>query len=332
MPLTNTQYDQIMRGYQDRQLKRQQLIDTRREEIAAKIPKITELDAQIASLSVRRARQLLDGDASALTDLHDQIQTLSARKQECLQNAGYPADYFQPPYTCPDCQDTGYIGGTKKCACFKKAAVDLLYRQSNVEELLKAENFSQFSLDYYSDSLTSTGTPLTSREAAAAALEKSQAFVRNFGSSFENLFFYGDPGVGKTFLSHCIARELIEQSFCVIYFTAFDLFDLFARYTFSSSEEAKDAHANIFDCDLLIIDDLGTELTNSFVSSQLFLCINERILRKKSTIISTNLPLDRFMETYSERTFSRISSNYTIIKLFGNDIRIQKKLLGGTKA
>ena len=128
------------------------------------------------------------------------------------------------------------------------------------------------------------------------------------------------------------ARELIEQSFCVIYFTAFDLFDLFARYTFSSSEEAKDAHANIFDCDLLIIDDLGTELTNSFVSSQLFLCINERILRKKSTIISTNLPLDRFMETYSERTFSRISSNYTIIKLFGNDIRIQKKLLGGTKA
>ena len=95
MPLTNTQYDQIMRGYQDRQLKRQQLIDTRRDEIAAKIPKITELDAQIASLSVRRARQLLDGDASALTDLHDQIQTLSARKQECLQNAGYPADYFQ---------------------------------------------------------------------------------------------------------------------------------------------------------------------------------------------------------------------------------------------
>ena len=94
----------------------------------------------------------------------------------------------------------------------------------------------------------------------------------------------------------------------------------------------KKPHANIFDCDLLIIDDLGTELTNSFVSSQLFLCINERILRKKSTIISTNLPLDRFMETYSERTFSRISSNYTIIKLFGNDIRIQKKLLGGTKA
>ena len=232
----------------------------------------------------------------------------------------------------PKCRDTGYINGTQKCACFKKAAVDLLYRQSNVEELLKAENFSQFSLDYYSDSLTSTGTPLTSREAAAAALEKSQAFVRNFGSSFENLFFYGDTGVGKTFLSHCIARELIEQSFCVIYFTAFDLFDLFARYTFSSSEEAKDAHANIFDCDLLIIDDLGTELTNSFVSSQLFLCINERILRKKSTIISTNLPLDRFMETYSERTFSRISSNYTIIKLFGNDIRIQKKLLGGTKA
>ena len=107
---------------------------------------------------------------------------------------------------------------------------------------------------------------------------------------------------------------------------------ILSKGVFAKDEEAIAANENIFTCDLLIIDDLGTELTNSFVSSQLFLCINERILRKKSTIISTNLPLDRFMETYSERTFSRISSNYTIIKLFGNDIRIQKKLLGGTKA
>ena len=247
-------------------------------------------------------------------DLNAAIRDRSQERAALLSMHGYPADYLELTYDCPLCRDTGYINGTQKCACFKKAAVDL-----------GGGTFD-------AGTGASTGTPLTSREAAAAALEKSQAFVRNFGSSFENLFFYGDTGVGKTFLSHCIARELIEQSFCVIYFTAFDLFDLFARYTFSSSEEAKDAHANIFDCDLLIIDDLGTELTNSFVSSQLFLCINERILRKKSTIISTNLPLDRFMETYSERTFSRISSNYTIIKLFGNDIRIQKKLLGGTKA
>ena len=111
----------------------------------------------------------------------------------------------------------------------------------------------------------------------------------------------------------------------MIYFTAFDLFDLFARYTFSSSEEAKDAHANIFDCDLLIIDDLGTALSNSFTTSQLFLCINERILRQKSTIISTNLGMNQLADIYSERVLSRISSNYTLLKLFGADIRILKR-------
>ena len=300
MALTNPQYDAIMRMYNERQLRHQREQQEHIRIAYEKIPRLAEIDAEIASLSVRKAKAMLNGDASMDLDLNAAIRDRSQERAALLSMHGYPADYLELTYDCPLCRDTGYINGTQKCACFKKAAVDLLYRQSNVEELLKAENFSQF--------------------------------VRNFGSSFENLFFYGDTGVGKTFLSHCIARELIEQSFCVIYFTAFDLFDLFARYTFSSSEEAKDAHANIFDCDLLIIDDLGTELTNSFVSSQLFLCINERILRKKSTIISTNLPLDRFMETYSERTFSRISSNYTIIKLFGNDIRIQKKLLGGTKA
>ena len=122
----------------------------------------------------------------------------------------------------------------------------------------------------------------------------------------------------------------MDAGFSVIYFTAAGLFDIFAKCVFGRhSDEEDETMDHIYGCDLLIIDDLGTELTNSFVASQLFLCINERILRKKSTIISTNLTLDRFAETYSERTFSRISSNYTIIKLFGSDIRIQKKLLGG---
>lgn len=323
MALTNPQYDAIMRMYNERQLRHQREQQEHIRIAYEKIPRLAEIDAEIASLSVRKAKAMLNGDASMDLDLNAAIRDRSQERAALLSMHGYPADYLELTYDCPLCRDTGYINGTQKCACFKKAAVDLLYRQSNVEELLKAENFSQFSLDYYSDSLTSTGTPLTSREAAAAALEKARRSSAISARRLKSLLLRRHR-CRKTFLSHCIARELIEQSFCVIYFTAFDLFDLFARYTFSSSEEAKDAHANIFDCDLLIIDDLGTELTNSFVSSQLFLCINERILRKKSTIISTNLPLDRFMETYSERTFSRISSNYTIIKLFGNDIRIQK--------
>lgn len=152
--------------------------------------------------------------------------------------------------------------------------------------------------------------------------------MKNFDHSFENLFLYGDTGLGKTFLSHCIARELIESTHSVIYFSAFRLFDLFADATFGRSREdlPSELEQHVFDCDFLIIDDLGTEMTNSFVSSQLFLILNERILRRKSTLISTNLTLGTFADIYSERVFSRISSSYTMLKLIGDDIRIQKKL------
>ena len=158
-----------------------------------------------------------------------------------------------------------------------------------------------------------------------------QEFIQNFDREPKNFFFYGDTGVGKTFLSHCISRDLIESAHSVIYFTAFELFDLFSKTTFrrdEGDEELRRMHSYIFDCDLLIIDDLGTELTNAFVASQLFLCINERILQKKSTIISTNLDMNAFRDTYTERVFSRISSHYTMRKLLGDDIRILKKLKG----
>ena len=145
----------------------------------------------------------------------------------------------------------------------------------------------------------------------------------------QNLFLYGSTGVGKTFLSHCIASELLKTAHCVLYFSAFDLFARLAQTALSRKSETYTRDEFILDCELLIIDDLGTELTNSFVSSQLFLCINERISRRKSTIISTNLKLEDFSATYSERTFSRIASNYQMLKLIGKDIRIQKIFLGG---
>ena len=161
---------------------------------------------------------------------------------------------------------------------------------------------------------------------------ESLAFIRQFDKEFHNLFLYGDTGTGKTFLSNCIAKELLDTGHSVIYFTAFQLFDILEKNKFQKDSKAEASMQHMFDCDLLIVDDLGTELANTFTVSQLFLCLNERILRKKATIISTNLGIDQLSTIYSERIFSRIVSSYTMIKLFGDDIRLQKKNLSSGTA
>ncbi|MEZ3488258.1 MAG: ATP-binding protein [Lachnospiraceae bacterium] len=332
MSLSNSQYDQIMRAYEQRQLDNEYRLRERYREAYSLIPSLEELDHSISSLSVRQARRLLDGDDEALRSLKDELHSLIHDKRLLLKKHGLGEDYLEPHYTCRDCQDTGYIGD-EKCHCFKKAVIELLYEQSNLQEVLEDENFSAFSMDYYSRSHIDPLTGRTALESIQTALKVCRRFVDTFAEEFQNLLLYGDTGVGKTFLSHCIAKELIDTSFSVVYFTAARLFDVFAANTFGR-KEAQDSHAHehIYDCDLLIIDDLGTELPNSFTISQLFICLNERILRQKPTIISTNLALEDIQSIYSERTFSRISSHYTILRMTGDDIRIQKKLLnlGGT--
>ena len=141
--------------------------------------------------------------------------------------------------------------------------------------------------------------------------------------------FQGSTGVGKTFLSHCIAKEIMNRGFTCVYMTAFQLFDTLAKHTFGREKNAQqETSANlIFQCDLLIIDDLGTEMINKFVISQLFQCLNERLIQEKSTIISTNLSLQEFRNTYSERIFSRIIENYSWQKIYGDDIRFKKSNL-----
>ncbi|NCB92184.1 MAG: DNA replication protein DnaC [Clostridia bacterium] len=328
MALRNSQYDALMRYYQKLQLSNKHDQDERIEKAYTQIPRLAQIDRDIAAISLKKARMLLGNDTGQDFDLAQQIQSLSDERTRLLTSHGFPEDYLKIQYTCPICQDTGYVNN-EKCICFKKAISEHLYTQSNIRELLNTANFDAFSLDYYSNEAINEATGLTNRETALNALTKAKDFVRNFDKEFENLFLYGDTGVGKTFLSYCIAKELLDTTHSVIYYSSFDLFEAFAQNTFSNTDESQGKNDYILNCDLLIIDDLGTELTNSFVASQFFLCINERILRKKSTIISTNLTLGNFMDTYSERVFSRVSSNYTMIKLIGSDIRIQKKLLGG---
>ena len=330
MPLQNSQYDAIMREYNRRQFLNRHILEQHKEEAFAKLPRLREIEQEIAAVSLRTIRSRLGAFESSAdsSSYKEEIERLGAERSRLLLEHGYPEDYLAMQYDCPECQDTGYIDG-QKCQCFKKAAVNLLYTQSNLQKILEKENFAHFSFDYYSDTIINGATGLTARETAVDAVRKARMFVNTFDTTFQNLFIYGSTGVGKTFLSNCIAKELIEQAHCVIYFSAFDLFDTLAKNTFQRDSEKESAPEDILTCDLLIIDDLGTELTNTFVVSALFQCINERIMRRKSTIISTNLSLGQFRDIYSERILSRITSNYNMIKLFGEDIRIQKRLSGG---
>ena len=322
MSLSNTQYDAIIKKYEDTQSRNRYLLDKRVREVYDKLPEYKELDQSVGSLSIAQARLALDGDTNAIQRLRQSLADLSARKRELLVSAGYPADYLAPIYTCALCQDTGYITDSRgikaKCRCFTQQEIALLYEQSNIREMVKRENFSTLSYEYYQ------GEDL---DRFTKCVKICQNFVQNFEQDYRNLFFYGTVGTGKSFLSGCIAGELLEKGQAVIYFSATGLFDSLARYSFDA--KSKDALysfcKDLYDCDLLIIDDLGTEVTNSFVASQLFSLLNERHLRRKATIISTNLSLEELRDRYSDRVFSRIISNYTVCKLTGPDIRMYKK-------
>ena len=291
MSLTNAQYDEIMHGYQTRQLKNQHTLLERRQMIYKCEPLLKEIEEQIASISIISARKRLNGDTNAIAELKKQLSELRRKKITLLANMGLSAEYLNEIYTCADCKDTGYIDG-KKCHCFTQQIIDMVYSQSNIKNILERENFSHFSYAYYSNDVIHPKKGLSSLDFAKLAVTKSKEFIRsidNFEQKPSNLLFYGDTGVGKTFLSNCIAKEVLEKGKSVIYFTAFQLFDILSKGVFEKDADAITAHQNIYNCDLLIIDDLGTEVSNSFTSSQLFLCINERILRQKATIISTNL-------------------------------------------
>lgn len=323
MSLTNTQYDQILHQYEIKQSHNRRETERKLAYVYDHVPGYRDLDDSVAALSVAQGKKLLAGDEDAMEDLRDILAELSGRKAQLLEDAGFPADYLEPVYECPDCKDTGYIDG-QKCHCFKQSMITLLYEQSNIQEMLRTENFHALSYEYYE------GEDLSRFK---NAVKTCQNFVKNFNSDYHNLFFYGTVGTGKSFLSGCVAKELIESGHSVIYFSATSLFDLLSKNSFDykNREELRDTYADLYQCDLLIIDDLGTELTNQFVTSQLFALLNERHMGKKATVISTNLSLEELRNRYSDRIFSRITSNYEICKLSGQDIRMYKKRLMNRK-
>lgn len=329
MALTNSQYEAIAKKYERTRDANRALAESRKAEVLSAIPEYGDLADSVSSLSVACARRMLEGDEEALPALHGQLAEISSRQKRLLIQNGFPPDYLEPVYGCPECRDTGYVakgeGVKEKCHCFRQQEISVLYAQSNIRDQILRENFSALSYAFYQ------GEDLRRFE---AAVQICKNFVQTFKRDYQNLFFYGTVGTGKSFLSGCIAAELLQLGCAVIYFSAPGLFDTLARHSFDakSKEALQDLYEDFYGCDLLIIDDLGTEITNSFVTSQLFSCLNERYLRRKSTLISTNLSLEELRDRYSDRIFSRITSSFALCKLTGPDIRILKKRMANSSS
>ncbi len=323
MALSNAQHDSIMREYEQTKERNRMLLLDRQRSAYGRIPALEDLELSVGAAAAAQAKCLLEGDDCALERLRDLLSEIASRRRALLLSGGFPADYLDPVYDCPDCRDSGYLrlpdGSLEKCRCFRSRELAILYEQSNIREMIARENFSTLSDSYYK------GEDL---DRFTKAVKICRDFVQNFVQDYHNLFFYGTVGTGKSFLSGCVAGELLKQGHSVIYFSAAALFETLARYAFHTGEKENlsDFYQDLYRCDLLIIDDLGTEVTNSFIASQLFSCLNERHLRKRSTIISTNLSLAELRDRYSDRIFSRITSNYTVCKLTGPDIRMRRKI------
>ena len=322
MNLSAAHYDAIMREYDNQRLENMHALNARIQGVYDRFPEIRQIDTQISDLAEKFAQSFTQEHVMSFDEYRRKLAELRMEKEALLKCYRIAPEMLQMQYRCGDCKDTGYIEN-EKCHCFKQRIIDEMYQQSNLREILKAENFSTLSYQYYDTE---------NMEKMQIAIETCKNFTENFDKTFENILLCGTVGIGKTFLSNCIAKEILDKGHSVLYLSAFQLFDLMAKNSFSGNAHQEDTVAkqypHIFDSDLLIIDDLGTELANSFTMTGFFLVINERILRKKSTIISTNLSPEEILTTYTERCASRIISNYKMLKLSGSDIRLKKKLGG----
>ena len=330
MALTNWQYNAILREYDSRKLNNKHIMKLRQQKAYSQIPALKQIEDELISQSMEAAKLAIKGEDSAIEELKLKSKELASCKVELLISNGFSADYLEPLYTCNLCKDTGYVG-QEKCQCFKQAIVDLLYSQSTIQEIIKEENFDNFRYDYYSKTEQSPITGLTPYENILRVVTICKNYINRVPQEYQNLLIYGNTGVGKTFLVNSIANELLHNGVTVLYLTSYQLFELLEKNRFGKNSEQYKQTASmeedfIYQCDVFIIDDLGTELNNSFVTSELYNCINERHLLRKSTIISTNLTPDELSATYSERICSRIMGDYTFLNIFGDDIRFAKHI------
>ncbi|MBM7615550.1 ATP-binding protein [Alkaliphilus hydrothermalis] len=315
----------ILRDLERRRDKAKREKEQRIEEIYSKIPRIAEIDSEITRISINISRSILNqaGDPTkALSELKSRLEVLKQEKAFLLTENNVPVQYLEEQYQCAQCQDRGFLTTGEKCSCLKQQLINRAYSMSNLTNVLSKENFQSFNINLFSNESVA-GQDLSPRENMLQVLNVCEGFVFNFEkNNEENLLFYGPTGLGKTFLTNCIAKALLDKGKIVVYQTAFKIFEVLEGIRFHNAQD-KSSYQLLFDADLLIIDDLGTEITNTFTNSELFNIINSRLLANKKTIISTNLTLKDIMTSYDDRIFSRLFSKYTLLKFYGNDLRWQ---------
>ena len=281
--------------------------------------KATVIDAVGAAFKKRQDTSL------AVADLAEKNLNLQSERIQALISAGYPPDYLDEEYLCPRCHDTGYVG-TDICSCLM-----VLYKKElkkSLSSLLKLgdETFDNFDLSWYDDTYDPE-LGMSPQDHMEGVCEMCYRYANKFGAKSTNLYLNGGTGLGKTFLSACIARVVADNGYSVVYDMAGSIFSVFEEAKFSKSDDMTALRDNIrryLECDLLIIDDLGTEMTTSFTLSALYELINTRLMNSRKTIINSNLSIDELTDRYSMQIASRIRGEYHSLKFFGRDIRLLK--------
>jgi DNA replication protein DnaC len=309
--------------YENIKIEEQKNLNNRRKEIEEKYPEILQLDNLIQKKSLNLSLSILKGlDENSLKKIKEEITDLRFKKCEALVSRGYSQEYLSLHYRCPKCKDEGYIG-INKCSCYKKKLIELYYKDSDLEDTLKEINFNALDISLFSNHKISDDkfTPRKNIENIIQYLKGD--FIHNFNNTNDNILFYGDSGTGKTFLSCCVAKELLDEGYLVVYRTIDELIKNLRDIRFNGNMELENFLIN---CDLLIIDDLGAEQITDFSATEFFNLLNKKLLKKKKMLISTNLTLFDIRKTYTERISSRLLGNFKLYKFYAEDIRIQLNL------
>ncbi len=327
MSISGALANQIISKMTEKLLIKEQELAERRLEIYEKIPEIHDIDRKLRMSLSCAARNAFESNIDALHEMekirHENL-SLQRRKKEILIANGYYPEYLMLKYDCMLCGDSGYIG-SKICTCVEEQAIKL--KTSELSNMLdiKNQNFELFDFTYYS-AVPDNRLNISPRQNMEYNFDKCVDFARTFGVHKENLLLFGAPGLGKTFLSTAIAKEVSERGFSVTYDTISSILECYERDKFSNDLKARDKIQTFYACDLLIIDDLGSEMSTSFTLSAVYSLINRRLMDEKCMIINTNLNIGDFSRRYNEAVASRLDGSFTHLRFFGEDIRRLKKM------